>query len=86
MLNLFTSPDGKVECLYSDELETVKDIGRLHTERWSEIEINNETQEWEVRLKEEGNRVAFSHIHRDKCIEWEKDYYHRQRAALGIPS
>jgi hypothetical protein len=55
-------------CLYS-ELIDLQLIGELKINRASQIEFNNQTQQWEV--KNLSGRVLFSHTQRKECIEWE---------------
>lgn len=64
------APDGIGRCVYSEDLD-LSAIGSLAPKRASTVEFNVTTQQWEVRLCSEPDRVAFSHTSRAECIRWE---------------
>jgi hypothetical protein len=65
------APDGTARCLW---METVplQELGRLAIERASTVEFNLATQVWEVRLASTPGAVAFAHLSRETCLEWER--------------
>jgi hypothetical protein len=62
------NPNGTASCLYT-ELIDLHSLGSLEVTRASQIEFNNDTQQWEV--KDLTGQVLFSHAQRKECIEWE---------------
>jgi hypothetical protein len=62
---------GEVRCLYTEALN-LSAIGSLKVVRASQIEFNNENQQWEVRSME-GNLV-YSDCSRTACLEWERKW------------
>ena len=74
-MNILTfTPSGEVVGLYT-EVIPLTELGTLHIERWTLLEFNNTTEEWEVkRLTKEGlpdPTVLFSHSSRQACLHWE---------------
>jgi hypothetical protein len=61
---------GEGRCLYTDALPFAE-IGTATIARASEVEFNNSTGQWEVRLASDPGHVAFAHPSRERCIEWE---------------
>ena len=68
--------EGSAQCLYTEALP-LHTLGTLHVKRWSEIEYNNHTSQWEVYLVEE-KRIGYRNISREACLKWEKDYFNQQ--------
>lgn len=50
MTEMYLRPDGRVECLYSDDVQEMG-IGVLSVRRASNVEFNDTLQVWEVRVK-----------------------------------
>jgi hypothetical protein len=65
---------GNGRCLYTEQLD-LNTIGKLEIRRASEIEFNNQTQEWEVRRPE--NQLLYSHASRAMCLNWENQFFNR---------
>ena len=63
-------PDGNVFGLWTDAIP-LQEIGALKMTRASNVEFNESTQQWEVRLASNPDRVAFANPSRAKCIAWE---------------
>lgn len=75
-MNILTfTPTGEVVGLYT-EVIPLTELGSLHIERWTVLEFNNSTEEWEVkRLTRDGlpdQTVLFSHPSRQACLHWER--------------
>jgi hypothetical protein len=66
---------GEGHCLYTELLDLAS-IGGLEIVRASQIEFNNDGQEWEVIGGSENN-VLFSHASRSACLAWEQQYFNR---------
>ena len=66
---------GQGHCLYTELLD-LGSIGGLEIVRASQIEFNNDSQEWEVISGSENN-VLFAHPSRAACLEWEQQYFNR---------
>lgn len=64
------APDGTARCLWLEHLP-LNEIGRLEIARASTVEFNQDSQQWEVRLADNPQRVAFAHPSRARCIAWE---------------
>jgi len=64
-------PDGAVNCLWTEAIP-LHELGRLEVQRASTIEFNGAQQEWEVRLASDPGTVAFSHVSRAICLDWER--------------
>jgi len=64
-------PDGAVSCLWTD-LIPLHELGHLEVKRASTIEFNPAQQVWEVRLTSDPGTVAFSHVSRAICLDWER--------------
>ena len=65
---------GLGHCLYTELLDLTA-IGSLQITRASNIEFNQQTQEWEV-LDLENNRL-FSNASRSVCLDWEHQHFNR---------
>lgn len=65
--------NGEAGCLYS-ELIDLSSIGLLEVSRASNIEFNQQKQEWEVQVH---GRTLFSHSSRSVCLAWEIQYFNR---------
>jgi hypothetical protein len=73
MKTIFFSEDGSAEGLYSDEVPLFL-LGLVKIERYSNVEFNNETQEWEARLESDNTLIAAGKNRAD-CIAQEEAYY-----------
>ena len=60
--------NGAGSCLYT-ELIDLHSIGQLEVTRATTIELNNQTQFWEV--KDTRDKVLYFHRSRTACLEWE---------------
>ena len=78
---LTVSEDGTAQGLHS-ELLPFHELGTVKIERWSNIEFNNSTGQWEVQLLQEEGRIGFSHKLRSACINWEHEYYKKQMESV----
>jgi hypothetical protein len=73
-------PDGTARHLHSEtELATAIDAalaGPRQIQRASEVEFNNATQKWEVRLPNADPTTAplFTHTSRTACLMWEDQH------------
>lgn len=65
---------GNGRCLYTEQLD-LNTIGKLEIRRASEIEFNNQKQQWEVRNPE--NQLLYSHSSRAMCLNWENQFFNR---------
>lgn len=65
--------NGEAGCLYS-ELIDLSSIGLLEVSRASNIEFNQQKQEWEVQAN---GRTLFSHASRAVCLAWEVQHFNR---------
>ncbi len=66
-------PTGDARCLYTEEIN-LNTIGNLEIHRATEIEFNNNTQQWEVKM---GQQLLFAHESRSLCLRWEHQYFNR---------
>ena len=64
-------PNGAVNCLWTDAIP-LHELGLLEVQRASAIEFNGDQQVWEVRLTSNPQTVAFSHVSREMCLDWER--------------
>jgi hypothetical protein len=64
--------DGTGRCLWTEQLP-LHEFGHLGTERASSIEFKGETQEWEVRLTADLEKVVFYSTSRQECLRWETE-------------
>ena len=63
------TPDGTAQCLWTEALP-LYEIGSLQVTRASNIEFNNQTQQWEV--KDRRGKLRFIARSRSACLEWEQ--------------
>jgi len=75
------TPDGRGHCLYHEAID-LHELGTLECRRASRVEFSTSTQEWEVRLPDE-EETLFSSTSRQKCLDWERDYFDRQSMPTG---
>jgi hypothetical protein len=61
---------GQVACLYTEAVD-LRELGRLHVVRATDIRFDHVTQQWEVRCAKTGEA-----LHRDPsreaCLIWER--------------
>lgn len=62
---------GQVETLYTEELPLFALGAAPKISRASEIEFNNKTQKWEVKI---GGAWKFDHPSREECLKWEHEH------------
>ena len=72
VLTFETSGIGR--CLYTEQVD-LNTLGKLEIRRASEIEFNNQSQEWEVRNPEK--QLLYSHASRAMCLNWENQFFNR---------
>ena len=63
--------DGAVNCLWTEAIP-LHELGLLEVQRASTIEFDAAQQVWEVRLTSNPGTVAFSHVSRAICLDWER--------------
>jgi hypothetical protein len=61
--------DGTALCLWTEALP-LRELARLEIHRATNIEFNNDTQQWEV--KDLKGKVRFFAKSRSACLEWEE--------------
>jgi len=74
---LSISPDGSVECLWTEALPLDK-LGSLHVKRASNVEFDEASQQWQVKLATAPDAVAFASPSRAACIAWEVETLNTQ--------
>lgn len=67
-------PDGTAHCLWTDALP-LAELGKLEVRRASEIEFNNDSVMWEVKID---GKVVHSAPSRAACISWEVETLNAQ--------
>ena len=67
-------PAGNARCLYTEAVD-LNSIGPLEIRRASNIEFNNQSQQWEV--KDLDGKILFSNPSRVRCLDWEHQYFNR---------
>jgi hypothetical protein len=67
-IHISFTPDGTAQCLWTEALP-LYEIGSLQVTRASNIEFNNQTQQWEV--KDRRGKLRFIARSRSACLEWE---------------
>jgi len=63
---------GNGHCLYTEQIDLTA-LGELQIERASNVEFNNQTQQWEVKNLE--NQLLFHHRSRSVCLAWEQQHF-----------
>lgn len=63
--------DGSRGMIYRDDFP-IEQLGLPHVKRASDVEFNDDTQEWEVTLKGD-DKPSYSCRSRAACIAWEID-------------
>jgi hypothetical protein len=61
---------GGVACLYTEKID-LRELGRLHVVRATEISFDQEQQRWEVRCAASG-KLLFDDPSRATCLAWEQ--------------
>jgi hypothetical protein len=75
MIHVLTfDASGNGRCLYTEHFD-LNTIGKLEIRRASEIEFNNQMQQWEVRNPE--NQILYSNPSRTMCLTWEYQFFNR---------
>ena len=69
--SLVFKPDGTCVGLYT-ELIDLTEIGRLHVNRVTNIEFDNNWQVW--RVKNLQGKALYESPSRQKCLKWEQTY------------
>jgi hypothetical protein len=64
--------DGTARCLWTEAVP-LQELGVLDVHRASQIEFNPSEQAWEARLLSNPGVVAFSHLSRETCLQWERE-------------
>lgn len=72
------TPDGFGHGLYSEAID-LSVLGRLQMKRASRIEWHERHQCWQVRSS--GGRLIFSSPLRERCLEWEREYFNGKESA-----
>ena len=65
-------PDGSAQCVWRDEIPRLR-LGKLSVKRASNVEFNEATEEWEVRLVG-STEVIHSEPTRAGAIAWEIEF------------
>lgn len=71
-LILTFNPHGTGRCLYTDAIP-LHTLGRLRIRRFTQIEFNETTQEWEVY--DMNNQILHVFHARQACLDWEQDHF-----------
>jgi hypothetical protein len=75
MIHVLTfDASGSGRCLYTEQFD-LNTIGKLEIRRASELEFNNQAQQWEVRNPE--NQLLYSHASKTMCLSWEYQFFNR---------
>jgi hypothetical protein len=61
---------GQIDCLYTEAID-LRELGRLHVVRATDIRFNPSTQQWDVHDADSG-QCLFSHPSRTECLHWEQ--------------
>ena len=61
---------GQIACLYTEAVD-LRELGRLHVVRATDIRFSVETQRWEVHCANTG-RTLYRNPSREACLTWEK--------------
>lgn len=67
-----------VQALYSDEFNLLPIAENVVVERASDVYFNPATQEWEIKLLEDGRILPFSFKKRKDAIAYEVEYLEKQ--------
>jgi hypothetical protein len=70
------STDAIARAVYTDGLP-LAELGPLRLQRASNVEFNETSQRWEVRLASNPDTVAHTDRSRCSCIAWEVEYLNR---------
>lgn len=64
-------PDGTMVGLWTEAIN-LHAFGPLQIQRASNIEFDNATERWTVEIE---GTILFSDPSRDRCLQWEHDYF-----------
>jgi len=82
MTTLLFKTDGTALCFYTEDIP-LAELGQLTMHRATNIEFNESTQRWEVRLATFARATAlFSHPSRQACLDWERNQLHDNTTML----
>lgn len=71
------TPDGYGHCLYTEDIDLAS-IGPLEIKRATNIEYNDASQQWEVRMADDPDPdILFCSGSRQACLDWEHDHVDR---------
>lgn len=65
---------GAGHCLYTEVVD-LSSIGTLEVQRATNIEFNDDKQQWEVKNLQE--KVLFSNSSRSVCLTWEHQHFNQ---------
>lgn len=66
-------PNGTTSCFWTEAIP-LHELGTLEVNRASNIEFNQQKQQWEVEVN---GKVLFSNASRALCHAWEIQYFNR---------
>jgi len=69
------TPHGLAHGLYTEVIDLTR-LGRLRVVRATTITFDNRLQAW--RVKDRTGFALFTSPSREKCLEWEKEYFSRR--------
>ena len=73
-MNITFHPNGTAHCIYTEAIPR-HSIGQLEMTRASNIEFNQDSQEWEVKDTE--NQFLYSNTSRQACLDWEQQNFNQ---------
>jgi hypothetical protein len=72
MTTITFNTDGTAHCLWTEAVP-LHELGRLDVTRASNIEFNNNNQQWEVKSTK--GKILFFAKSRAICLEWERETF-----------
>jgi hypothetical protein len=75
LASLVFKPDGICVGLYTEVIDLTT-LGMLRIKRASRIEFDDNRQAW--RVKDRKGLTLFTAPSRQKCLEWEREYFSRR--------